>query len=238
MPCAPHRIAGLYRGILAPIAAEAPKRALKFSANEQYKALLRLPDGTLPLGRAFTAGMLAGVTEAFINCPFEVVKVQMQSVEMLNMFKHTPDALLYLAKNRGYASLYVGLESMFWRNGVWNGVYFGVIPMVTRAVNGASGKQQSHGAQLFTSFVSGTIAGTVATAVNSPFDVAKSRIQLQAATSGTARTYHWALPTLFSVFRKEGLDGIYKGLGLRLLRLGPGGGIMLVAFDVAQRLLA
>jgi solute carrier family 25 2-oxodicarboxylate transporter 21 len=30
----------LYRGIISPILAEAPKRALKFSSNEQYKKLL------------------------------------------------------------------------------------------------------------------------------------------------------------------------------------------------------
>ena len=31
---------GLYRGIASPIVAEAPKRAIKFTANEQYKQIL------------------------------------------------------------------------------------------------------------------------------------------------------------------------------------------------------
>lgn len=51
----------LYRGIASPIFAEAPKRAVKFSANEEYKRLLQLPDGTLPSSRAFACGALAGM---------------------------------------------------------------------------------------------------------------------------------------------------------------------------------
>lgn len=65
-------VSGLYRGLASPIVAEAPKRAVKFSCNEQYKGMLRGADGSLSSGRAGLAGSLAGTTEAFVNCPFEV----------------------------------------------------------------------------------------------------------------------------------------------------------------------
>jgi len=45
-------LAGLYRGVMSPIVAEAPKRATKFAANDQYKRLLVLEDGSLPFHRA------------------------------------------------------------------------------------------------------------------------------------------------------------------------------------------
>ncbi len=91
---------GLYRGIASPIVAEAPKRAVKFASNEQYKILLRDSNGSVAYNspfaaiclriislissvlivragklstvRAGIAGGLAGVTEALVNCPFEV----------------------------------------------------------------------------------------------------------------------------------------------------------------------
>ena len=46
--------------------AEAPKRAAKFTFNEKYKQLL----GQQRYG---LAGTLAGMSEALINCPFEVI---------------------------------------------------------------------------------------------------------------------------------------------------------------------
>lgn len=64
--------ANLYRGILSPILAEAPKRAIKFSLNETYKGMLRKDDGSLPAARAAAAGSLAGMTECSVNTPFEV----------------------------------------------------------------------------------------------------------------------------------------------------------------------
>jgi hypothetical protein len=75
--------ANLYRGIISPILAEAPKRACKFASNEQYKKLVARADGSHTALRLYIAGAMAGATEAFVNTPFEVVKVRMQSKENL-----------------------------------------------------------------------------------------------------------------------------------------------------------
>jgi len=69
------------------------------------------------------------------------------------------------------------------------------------------------------------------------FDVVKSRIQNSRAAPGELPKYRWAWPSVMTVGREEGLRALYKGLAPRLLRLGPGGGIMVVAFDwVAERI--
>lgn len=72
---------GLYRGVMTPILAEAPKRAWKFTANDQFKHIIAQssPDGKLTVGGSAVAGSLAGITEALVNCPFETVKVRMIS---------------------------------------------------------------------------------------------------------------------------------------------------------------
>ena len=70
----------LYRGMLAPIMVEAPKRATKFASNEQYTRLLRDLFKRKELGQSLSilAGVMAGVTEAFVIVPFELVKIRMQ----------------------------------------------------------------------------------------------------------------------------------------------------------------
>lgn len=70
----------LYRGMLAPIMVEAPKRATKFAANEQYTGFLKGVSHRSELGQSLSilAGVMAGITEAFVVVPFELVKIRMQ----------------------------------------------------------------------------------------------------------------------------------------------------------------
>lgn len=73
------RLGKMYRGILPPILVEAPKRAIKFAANEQYTALFRKYQiGTSNGLQPFLCGMAAGMTEAVAIVPFELVKIRMQ----------------------------------------------------------------------------------------------------------------------------------------------------------------
>ena len=66
-------LSNLYRGVAAPIFAEAPKRAIKFSFNEKYKNILRDDEGNLPFYGASMAGAFAGMTECSLNTPAEVI---------------------------------------------------------------------------------------------------------------------------------------------------------------------
>jgi len=70
----------LYRGIVAPILVEAPKRATKFAANEQYSALYLglLGREKMTQGLSIATGVSAGMTEAFVVVSFELVKIRMQ----------------------------------------------------------------------------------------------------------------------------------------------------------------
>ena len=78
-------------------------------------------------------------------------------------------------------------------------------------------------------FLSGLIGGMMGVCFATPFDVVKSRMQNQ--TPGQPRVYTNVPASLYRVLTTEGVTALYKGFGPRLVRLGPGGGIMIVAFD-------
>jgi len=221
--------ANLYRGIIAPILAEAPKRALKFTSNEVYKSLLAdiRPNRKLADIDYVISGAAAGCTEALINCPFELVKVRMQAKENLGVYKSTFHAAQVIASKEGAISLWIGLESMFWRNGIWNAAYFGCINKVKQTLPAPN--PNDHWAVFTQKFAAGFIAGTLATILNNPFDVVKSRVQN--TLPHQTRVYSWTIPGLARIASNEGLAALYKGFVPKVLRLGPGGGVMLVAFD-------
>jgi solute carrier family 25 2-oxodicarboxylate transporter 21 len=218
----------LYRGIVSPILAEAPKRAIKFSSNEQYKRFLSDSKGKVTTFGASIAGAGAGITEAFINCPFEVVKVRLQSPDALSLYKNTFDAAVKIGSQEGPLALYKGLEAQLIRNAVWNAAYFGTINYCKSIMWTPKNK----GSESFRNFLAGFIAGTVGTTLNTPFDVVKSRVQ-------NTRTGQmpWTIPKLIEIFKQEGFKALFKGYVPRILRLGPGGGIMLLAFDFIVGLL-
>nr|XP_048711108.1 mitochondrial 2-oxodicarboxylate carrier isoform X10 [Caretta caretta] len=118
---------GFYKGILPPIMAETPKRAVKFFTFEQYKKLLG--HASLSPGLTFAvAGLGSGLTEAVVVNPFEVVKVSLQANR--NAFTEQPSTFVQARRiittdGLGFRGLNKGLTATLGRHGVFNMVYFG-----------------------------------------------------------------------------------------------------------------
>jgi len=90
-----------------------------------------------------------------------------------------------------------------------------------------------HVFNLLVTLVSGFIGGILATTVNCPFDVAKSRIQSEKRFPGTQPKYRWTFPVLYTIFTEEGPRAIYKGYAPKVLRMAFGGAIAMVAFEAS-----
>ncbi|KAL3116023.1 hypothetical protein niasHT_007323 [Heterodera trifolii] len=244
-------VSGFYKGILPPILAETPKRATKFLTFEQYKRALA-PVAThwhLPPWACLSlAGLFCGLTEAFVICPFEVVKVRLQTELTVSLSEQRSSAAIareiIRAHGIGTAGIYRGIGATLWRHGVWNMFYFGIyhnlrILLSTSKANsecqGQSSPAVSSGSVPLRLFL-GFLAGSVASVANIPFDVAKSRIQGPQPVSG--RIYHKTWPTIRLIYHQEGFRTLYRGLVPKVMRLGPGGGIMLVVFETVYEFLA
>ncbi|KAI9359910.1 mitochondrial carrier domain-containing protein [Pilaira anomala] len=222
--------ASLYRGIAAPIMVEAPKRATKFAANEQYTTLYKKLFGFEKVTQSLSVmtGVSAGITEAFLIVPFELVKVRMQDKANLGKYNGTADTFKKIIAAEGSLALFNGLEATMWRHGVWNGAYFGLIYKVKDLLP----KSKDANEQRMINFAAGTAGGIVATACNTPFDVVKTRIQ---SYNGVGlKKYNWAVPSLVTVAKEEGIASLYRGFTPKVLRLGPGGGILLVVFEAVS----
>ena len=189
----------LYRGIVAPILVEAPKRATKFAANEQYSKLYMSLTGEKKMTQrlSIATGVSAGITEAFVVVSFELVKIRMQDRSNAGKYLNTIDCIKKILKQEGPLAFFKGLESTIWRHAAWNGGYFGVIHGVKSMLPASkSGREQS-----INNFIAGSIGGTFGTMLNTPFDVVKTRIQNQ---SGNVLKYNWTLPSVLTIAKEEG----------------------------------
>jgi solute carrier family 25 2-oxodicarboxylate transporter 21 len=220
----------LYRGIGAPIMMEAPKRATKFAANDSWGLFYRNLFGVRKANQslAILTGATAGATEAFVVVPFELVKIRLQDRANTGKYNGIIDCVVKTVRAEGPLALYNGLESTLWRHILWNAGYFGCIFQVRALLPKPAPGNKSQ--QMGTDFVSGAIGGTVGTILNTPMDVVKSRIQNSPKVKGSIPKYNWAWPGLGTILKEEGFGALYKGFLPKVLRLGPGGGVLLVVY--------
>lgn len=236
---------GIYRGIFFPIVTEAPKRAVKFTANDiftqsiQKRGLLKDANHI-----AILSGIGTGMSEGLLVVAPELIKIRLQLPENQALYRSSIQAAKYIIQHEGVSALFVGTCATLLRNGVWNGFYFGSISYIRKAF----GTPKSSSEKIRNDLIAGTIAGTIGTTFNTPFDVIKTRIQNASAKVQAAKAQGGnvsnnvatsrIVPLAIEIVQKEGWQALWKGFIPKVVRLGPGGGIMLFVFNQVSAMLA
>ncbi|KAL7005132.1 hypothetical protein EMMF5_005372 [Cystobasidiomycetes sp. EMM_F5] len=96
---------------------EAPKRAVKFAANDWWGQTYRQAfDAQKPTqALSILTGCSAGATESVVVVPFELVKIRLQDRNSAGRYKGPMDCVSQILKNEGVLGFYNGLEPTFWR---------------------------------------------------------------------------------------------------------------------------
>ncbi|KOO30486.1 mitochondrial 2-oxodicarboxylate carrier [Chrysochromulina tobinii] len=232
---------GLWRGFGSGLAVVVPRRGLKFAFNSMFTDLFEhMPSRR----RALLSGGLAGALEAVLVTPAEVLKVIMQSERTQRGATTTKLASAWRAVHAagGLSAWYSGLGATVAKHSVHSCVYFASFAEVRRACAPAD-ESTSAVVSVVLSAGAGFVAGICAGVCNNPFDVLKSRQQVAAAAAlrghelavDYARVERGGLPSLV---RAGGVCILWRGLGAKLLRLGPGSAIIFTVYEAVLRRLA
>lgn len=226
-------VTSFWKGVLPPILVQTPKRAYKFLCFNQFRGLFEAAagPGTHPAACAAAAGLACGMTEAALVNPTEVVKVKMQvDRARQDSAPTTRQAARQILKQDGMwrgGLLGKGITASMLRDGTWNMVYFGVyhggkgyLPTASAAAAAACTPPEEQDAYLRAAeflgrFGLGLAAGTLASVLNIPFDVAKSRIQ---GPQDKVQYSNSTLRTVYDVARREGIGALYTGLVPKIMR--------------------
>jgi solute carrier family 25 2-oxodicarboxylate transporter 21 len=152
----------------------------------------------------------------------------------MGRYRSSLDCACKVLRQEGITEFFIGLEPTLWRNGAWNGGYFGTIFAIREYYlkNLSSKKSQD----FKSTFLTGAIGGIVGTILNTPFDVVKTRMQNRNFLHSDGKP-PWALMAMRKVARNVGYLALYKGFGPKVLRLGPGGGILLLVYRAVLDIL-
>lgn len=220
----------LYRGLLPEMVGNVPTRSALYAGKDFASRRLDSFGWQPSCWREFLAGGFAGMPEALVTTPFQVVKVRMQNKDNNAMYRHDFDCFVKVLRSEGIGAFTSGLGTTVARNSVWNAVYFGSMSVI-RGQMGPMGDDLVGELQRMTS---GFFAGIFATCFNAPFDVAKSRIQGDAAP---VPRYRSTLQTLMLILKEEGPRACYKGFVPKAWRMGVGGAVGIFTYEFVLRLL-
>ena len=181
---------------------------------------------------SFIAGSTAGLVSSGALQPLEVVKTRMQAHRLKAGFSINKSAWATagcVVRDEGISGLWAGVSASCVRTACGAGLYFLLLERVTRELNAKFpvSKDSSQTVQGARTFAVGAASRALAAAMLCPLTVVKTRMEY-ASISGT--TYTGVANALYTIGAKEGMKGLFSGLGSTLLRDAPFSGLNLVMY--------
>jgi solute carrier family 25 iron transporter 28/37 len=244
----------LWRGAQTVLVGCIPAHALYFSVYEETKQSF---SGHTTFASAL-AGALATISHDTIMAPIDTLKQRLQ----LGHYNGFSSALKHIYTQEGLSSLYRSFPITLFSN-----VPYGIIMVVSndfvkenlhrrQLLNNAE-NVPTNSYSLQTCLISGSVAGALASAITTPLDRVKTRLQTQALgaiippeceghSKSCPKKQLTAVPLRYDGFRdafrsiiqEEGAIGLFRGLVPRLVTHTPAVAISWTAYEMAKKWLA
>ena len=211
-------IRGCYSGMRANLFGIIPEKAIKLAVNDQLRHMLKDPvTGKLSIGRELLAGAGAGFCQVVVTTPMEIIKIRGQL---------TGASITQVVADLGVLGLYKGYPPTLARD-VWFSVIF--FPMQAKLKERVVKPTDTASEQMTKSFLCAISTAGFAAALSTPLDVVKTRIQA-GIPGGMVGVFKQTIQT-------EGYGALFKGVGPRVIAIGPLFGIAMMVYDLQKKVV-
>jgi hypothetical protein len=197
---------GLYRGLMPNLVGIIPEKGIKLAVNdfarEFWGKRLNCSPNQLPIQYGIISGATAGFCQVIATNPMEMVKIQLQ-LKTQSAWK--------VVKSLGLKGLYKNSTATLGRD-----VPFSIIFFTTVSVLKEFWTIKNEPTPLSVVFGSGIIAGGFAAAAVTPMDCIKTKLQM-IPTDGSCNPYTGWRQCFTSVYKTQGVKGLFRGVGPRVL---------------------
>ncbi|KAG0266409.1 hypothetical protein DFQ27_009785 [Actinomortierella ambigua] len=204
------------------------------------------------------AGGFARTVAATIISPLELFRTRMQSVHTSTkgnsgLLRGVFQGVVSMVRTEGVLSLWRGLAPTLWRDVPFSAIYWFGYEAIKRELLIQQQKQQQQQIQSSPSmlailglndwrrlndfeiaFLSGALSGMNAAILTTPFDVAKTRRQVDL----NEPAHHRMWPLMRAIVREEGFAGLWRGLTARVAKVAPSCAIMISSYEVGKKALS
>ena len=252
-------VTSLWRGLSPTLLMSIPANVIYFTGYDWLRSSPHsiiqkyVADDYAPL----VAGSAARVAAATVISPIEMFRTRMQAYTGgdSGVFARTFGGLRNMVHAEGYTSLWRGLTLTMWRDVPFSGIYwwgyetmrnqltrFRETTQIRSGRSKANAGDGNHAVTFSDSFIAGATSGALASVVTTPFDVGKTRQQVlerskREAGSSILRPEERSMPSfLRSIWKEEGMGGLFKGWAARCLKVAPACAIMISSYEVGKKM--
>lgn len=226
---------GLYAGFGAVLAGSIPTHAIMFATYKSVKrtAEVGAPDAQLPL-IDLASGAIGEVCALPTYTPAEVIAKRMQVAALgpARNYRSTVHAARVIHATEGYSGLFAGLWPTMLRDVPYTALQFSLFTHAKDYYRLLVDRPYLHDAE---ATGLGFVVGAIAATLTNPFDVVKTRMQIQA--SGSERMYHSVAHCFRRMITEEGFMSLTRGVVPRVMWVAPGSAITLGVFEAVSRYL-
>lgn len=195
---------------------------------------------------SFIAGGLAACIAVTVTNPFELVKTRMQlqgemSATNQRIYRNPFQALGVIFKNEGVKGLQRGLVSAYVYQIGLNGSRLGFYEPIRTVLNKAFFPESDpHKLQnVAVNVTAGATSGIIGAIVGSPLFLVKTRMQSYSNAIKIGEQTHYTSMSngLATIFKKEGVLGLFRGVDAAILRTGAGSSVQLPIYNTTKNFL-
>jgi len=230
-------VRGLYAGLPATMLIGIPSNVAYFSTYEAMRNQLQACGGALASAAPIVAGGASRAVAVTASAPLEVLRTRIQAGQLDGKSSGgVAREFCTMLRQEGLAVMFRGLQSTLWRDVPFSAFYWVGVEAVREALFQRRFCAESPLQVPATSLLASASAGAVAAFWTTPFDVVKTRLQVEVVSSpGQATSRTWAV--FQRVLREEGLAALFAGAAPRTARVAPACAIMLGTYEMTKLLL-
>ncbi|XP_060937023.1 probable mitochondrial glutathione transporter SLC25A40 [Limanda limanda] len=226
-------IKSLWSGLPPTLVMAVPATVIYFTCYDQLLAALRLRMGSYTEEAPLLAGSIARLGSATVISPLELIRTKLQSEKQ--SYGELTRLIRSAVQTEGWLSLWRGLGPTLLRDVPFSAMYWYSYEKGKRFL---CERYNSREPTFTITFISGAVSGAIASIVTLPFDVVKTRRQLELGELQAKNLSSGVSASTFSVMSRivaqHGFSGLFAGFLPRLIKVAPACAIMISTYEVGK----
>lgn len=225
-------IRSLWSGLPPTLVMAVPATVIYFTCYDQLCTTLKARMTEHPREAPLLAGAIARVGSATVISPLELIRTKLQSQKQ--SYRELTDIIRSAVAAEGWLSLWRGLGPTLLRDVPFSAMYW---YNYERAKTFFCQHYNTEEPTITISFLSGALSGSIASIVTLPFDVVKTRRQvelgeLQAMNLSCQGSSTFRCMRL--IVAEQGFSGLFAGFLPRLIKVAPACAIMISTYEFGK----
>ena len=222
----------LYAGFGAVVAFAPLGSGIYFASMERGNEVF----GQGPIASCAT-GAVAQASAGMVYAPLDVVKERLQTRGAIakelsaGTYRGVAHAIGAIAREEGIRGFFRGYWAQNFVWWPWSAMYFVLYDDFRARCGGAFDGRHARDIEPWVSSACATAAAACATIATHPLDLAKTRLQTMKFAPGEASVAR----VLRNVFAREGVRGLFAGVGARVASVAPGSAISFYVYETLKR---